>query len=120
MKDKKSNIGFRYAWNGICSAVKSERNLRIHLLCGSLATLVGFILQLTRIEWMILLLVIMSVLVAEIFNTVVEQLIDYIKPEIHPAAKFIKDAAAGAVLMTAITAVLIGCLLFIPRVIHLL
>jgi len=72
------------------------------------------------LEWAAIILVIGFVLMAELFNSVIEKLIDYLKPEIHPAAKVIKDAAAGGVLIAAITAVIIGALIFIPKLIQLL
>lgn len=120
MKGKKRKIGFTYAWSGIVAAAKTELNFKIHLVCGILAVLLGFILKLSPLEWVILLIVINAVLVAELFNTVIEEIIDYVKPELHPTAKYIKDVAAGAVLLTAITAVIIGCLLYIPKLIQFL
>lgn len=120
MKGKKPIIGFRYAWSGIIVTAKIERNFKIHLICGLLAILTGFYLGLSLLEWAILTLVISAVLAAELINTAVENVIDYLKPEPHPSAKYIKDAAAGAVLITAIAAVVIGCLLFVPKIMDLL
>lgn len=119
MKDKK-NIGFRYAWTGICSAAKYERNFKVHIFSAIFVVLAGFLLGMNKVEWMILILTINAVFVSELFNSAIEALIDYLKPELHPKAKYIKDVAAGAVLLCAISAVIIGCLLFFPKILALL
>ncbi|WP_164216174.1 diacylglycerol kinase family protein [Virgibacillus sp. YIM 98842] len=115
MKDKKKSIGFSYAWNGLREAAKLERNFRIHLLFAVLVIISGFLFKLAPSEWAIIIFVIGFVLVTELINTVIEKVIDYIKPDIHPTAKLIKDYAAGAVLAAAITAVLIGLIIFVPK-----
>lgn len=119
-KSRNKSIGFSYAWSGLVKIVKTERNFRIHLLAMVLVILLGIVVKLSRIEWMIVFLVIGFVLVAETTNTAIEKLIDYVKPDIHPAAGVIKDMAAGAVLLAAITASVIGCLLFIPKLYDIL
>lgn len=118
--NKKKSIGFVFAWNGLVEMTKSERNFRIHILATIIVVLLGLFLKLSLIEWMIILIIIGIVLVAETTNTAVEKLIDYLKPDIHPSAKVIKDIAAGAVLIAAITAFIIGCLVFIPKLYKLL
>lgn len=115
MKDKKRAIGFSYAWNGLREAVKREINFRIHLIFAAVVILAGFVFQLTVLEWAVIILVIGFVLAAELINTVIEKVIDYIKPEIHPTAKLIKDYAAGAVLVAAITSVIAGVIIFVPK-----
>ncbi|MDY0396713.1 diacylglycerol kinase family protein [Virgibacillus halophilus] len=121
MKDsKKKQIGFQYALNGIWQVVRTERNFRIHIFIFLLVVIFGFCLQLTAVQWCLVLGVSGLVFVAEMINTTVERLIDYMKPEIHPQAKAIKDIAAGAVLMAALTAAVIGLLVFIPKFLHLL
>jgi diacylglycerol kinase len=116
LKGKKRNIGFQFAWSGLRSAFKTERNFTIHIFCAGFVVLAGFLLGMNKIEWMILILTINAVLVSELFNTAIETLIDYLKPEVHPSAKFIKDVAAGAVLICVISSVIIGCLLFFPKI----
>ncbi|GAB3795393.1 diacylglycerol kinase family protein [Virgibacillus kimchii] len=115
MKDKKRSIGFSFAWNGLKQVTKLERNFQIHLVFAVIIIIFGFLFQLTRLEWAIIIFAIGFVLVTELINTVIEKVIDYIKPDIHPTAKLIKDYAAGAVLVTAITAVLIGMIIFVPK-----
>lgn len=119
LKDKKGYIGFSYAWNGLKLMVK-ERNFRIHLIATLLVTLAGVFLKLKVEEWAIIILVIGVVLISETFNSVVEKLIDYVKPEIHPTAKQIKDMSAGAVLLAAAIALIIGIIIFLPKIVHIL
>lgn len=115
LRGKKRGIGLRCAINGIIAAYKRERNFRIHTVAAVMAISMGFLLRLGRVEWLVLVIAIGLVLQAELFNTAVEKMIDYIKPEIHPVAGLIKDLAAGAVLVTAFTAFATGLLLFIPK-----
>jgi undecaprenol kinase len=115
LKDKQRRIGFSYAWNGIKEISKTEYNFRIHLIAAVFAIVAGFIFRLSNVEWAIIVLVIGLVLMAELINSVIEKMIDYLKPEIHPSAKIIKDVAAGVVLITAIIALIVGLLIFLPK-----
>ncbi|MFZ3578641.1 diacylglycerol kinase family protein [Virgibacillus sp. DJP39] len=115
LQDKKKSIGFSYAWNGLIEMVKKERNFRLHLAAAIVVVLAGLLTKLSTVEWAIIFLAIGLVLVTETTNSAIEKLIDYLKPEIHPSAKVIKDIAAGAVLIAAVTAFVIGCVLFIPK-----
>ncbi|WP_430785196.1 diacylglycerol kinase family protein [Virgibacillus flavescens] len=119
-KRKKKSIGFSFAMAGLIEVIKNERNFRLHLIAAVLACILGILVELSSIEWMIILLVIGIVLVAETTNSAIERLIDYLRPEMHPSAKIIKDIAAGAVLLSACLAFIIGCIVFIPKVYQLL
>ncbi len=110
---------FRYAGAGLRYLFLSQRNARIHLAVALLALLLAAILQLSRIEWAILTLTIGLVLVTEAINTAIEAIVDLITPDYHPLAKVAKDVAAGAVWLMAIAAVIIGVLLFLPRLLAL-
>ncbi|MEN1969366.1 diacylglycerol kinase family protein [Lentibacillus sp. N15] len=112
---KKRGIGLRFAWNGIMAVVKHERNFRIHIVVALLVMIVGVIVKLSVSEWLVLVLTIGFVLAMEMVNSAIETVLDYLKPEQHPMAKIIKDVAAGAVLIAAITSVVVGCLLFLPK-----
>lgn len=114
MKDKKKKIGFSYAWNGLLETIKTERNFRIHLFIAILVIISGFIFNVSKLEWLILITIIIMVMVAEMVNTAIERMIDYVKPDKHPEAKVIKDVAAGAVLLTAIGSIVIGLIIFVP------
>lgn len=118
-KPKKKNIGFLYAKQGIVEIVKKEHNFQIHLFAGIITVLFSFIVKLSYIEWAIIILTMSSVFITEMINSVVERIIDYVKPEYHIQAKIIKDVAAGAVLVSALTAVIIGLLIFIPKIVEL-
>lgn len=115
MSGKKRRIGFSFAWNGLIEMAKTERNFQIHLIFAFLVILAGLFFHLTRMEWGMIVFVIGFVFVAEMTNSAIEKTIDYLKPDIHPAAKVIKDIAAGGVLVASIIAVIIGLIIFIPK-----
>ncbi|MEF2964718.1 diacylglycerol kinase family protein [Paenibacillus sp. M1] len=103
---------FRDAWNGIWSSLKSERNLRIHVLAAVIVLLAAAFFRLPVRDVALLLLVIALVITAELINTAIEAAVDLAAPEWHRLAKIAKDAAAGAVLAAAAFAVVIGIMLF--------
>lgn len=117
LKDNRKSIGFKYAWNGIISVVRSERNFRIHLLATVLVITAGLVMQLSQVEWLFIVVAIGSVLVTECVNSAIEKMLDYLNPEIHPKAKVVKDLSAGAVLLCAIMATVIGLIVFIPKIV---
>lgn len=118
-KDKKRGIGLAYALNGVRQAFRTERNFRIHLAAGLLAVGLAVFLKLSSYEWLFLSFSIAFVLQAELLNTAIEKMIDYIKPEYHAAAKAIKDIAAAAVLITAAAAISTGIVIFLPKLLRL-
>ena len=111
---KKQLRSFGYAWKGIRCCVGKEQNLSFHLIVTVLTIIAGFLLDITRTDWMIVILCIGVVIAAELFNTAIEKLVDLVSPERHPIAGQVKDIAAGAVLVCAATAALIGLIVFIP------
>lgn len=119
MKDRRSIISFKNAFDGIVSAYKTEKHLRFHFLVTLFIVIIGFIFKLNRFEWMSILIVIGLVIQAELLNTAIEKLLDYTKPEIHPKAKIIKDMAAGAVLTASIIAAIVGIIIFLPKLLLL-
>ncbi|MFD1038515.1 diacylglycerol kinase family protein [Virgibacillus byunsanensis] len=116
-KKRKYSIGFSFAWNGLVSVAKKERNFRIHLLVIIMVIITGILCRLSTIEWSLIIIVIGFVLVTEMLNTVIENTIDYLNPTIHPLAKNIKDISAAAVLVAAITAIIVGIVIFLPKLI---
>jgi diacylglycerol kinase len=102
---------FRYAFSGIWHVLRTQRNARIHLSVALVVVILGLGLRLSHIEWAIIALTIALVLVAEAFNTVAETAVDLATAEYHPLAKIAKDVAAGAVLLMAIAAVIVGLLI---------
>jgi diacylglycerol kinase len=106
---------FAYAWAGLKAALRTEHNTWIHLFLTILATVLAIYLRISRAEWMALVLSVAMVWTAELFNTVIEKIMDFLSKERHPQIKIIKDMAAAAVLITAIAAVIVGLLIFIPK-----
>ncbi len=111
---KKQLRSFGYAWKGIRCCVGKEQNLSFHLIAMVVTVIAGFLLEITRIDWMIVILCIGVVIAAELFNSAIEKLVDLVSPERHPIAGQVKDIAAGAVLVCAATAAIIGLIVFIP------
>lgn len=107
---------FAYAFRGIADLILKERNFQIHLLILALVIAAGFFFGITREEWITIILVSGAVLAAEGFNTSIEKIADFIEPEKNDKIKKIKDIAAGAVLITAIMAAVIGCMIFWPYI----
>lgn len=106
---------FSYAIKGLQTTVKYEHNTWIHLFATVMVIVFGFVYELTTFEWCWITLAIGLVVVTEILNTAIEHLTDLVSPEFHPLAKKTKDAAAGAVLIASIIAVIIGLLVFLPK-----
>lgn len=111
---KKQLRSFGYAWKGIRCCVGKEQNLSFHLIATALAVIAGFLLDITRTDWTIVILCIGLVIAAELFNTAIEKLVDLVSPQRQPMAGQVKDIAAGAVLVCAATAAIIGLIVFIP------
>lgn len=104
---------FKYAANGLKVLVTKEHNARIHVIAATLAIFGAIALKSDVTEWIAVLIVIALVFITEILNSAVERLCDYVKPEYSQTIKEIKDLAAGAVLISAMLAVIIGTLVFI-------
>lgn len=120
MKNKKIINSFKYAFQGIFSAFKTERNMKIHVAFMILVIIAGIVLKISLIEWLICVLCFALVISAELFNTAIELVVDLASPGIHEKAKLSKDIAAGAVLITAIGSAIIGLIIFIPKIIELI
>ena len=114
---KKIVESFNAAIEGFFYVIKTERNMRIHFMLAALILLLGIFLNFTTSEMMILTLTIALVLAAEMINTAVELIVNIIvKMEFHPIARIIKDVSAGAVLLAAINALIVGYLLFANKI----
>lgn len=105
---------FRSAAAGLLYATRTQRNLRIHLAIAAAVVGIGLWLGLPVGQWAVLALTVGFVLVSEIFNTVLEALVDLVSPEYHPVARVAKDATAGAVLLAALVAMVVGLLVLGP------
>lgn len=107
---------FKFAFEGLATEFKKGRNFRIQITCGIIAIILGVVLGLELSEWLSLILIITLVLILELINTSLEAIVDLVSPEIHPKAKLAKDVAAGAVLVGAIGSVVIGVIIFLPKI----
>jgi diacylglycerol kinase len=107
---------FIYALRGVKFAIETGRNMRIHILSLVLVIIAGFYFHLSPIEWCVVCICSAMVLAAEIFNTAIERLVDYVSDKHTKQAANIKDAAAGAVLVCAVFALVIACLIFLPKI----
>lgn len=114
---KRLTNSFKYAFEGILQAYVGEQNLKIHTVIAVLVIIFGFILKISYTEWLVCLVLIGLVLMAEFFNTSIEYLVDLASPEIHPLAKATKDTASAGVLMMAIISAIIGLIIFVPKLI---
>lgn len=111
---------FKYAFNGIWQVLVREPNFRIHTLAAVVVVIFGFICDLNTTEWIIIAITIGAVMSAEIFNSAIENIVDLVHPERSKQAGLIKDMAAGAVLVLAIAAAIVGFIIFIPKMIDFL
>lgn len=106
---------FRYALEGLRYVLWVERNARIHLAAAILVAALGLWLHLNALEWALIIIAIALVFAGEMLNTVIELMVDMITLEQHPLAKHAKDVAAGAILVAAIAAAVIGLLVLGPH-----
>ena len=108
---------FSFAGQGVWHVVRTQRNMRVHLLAAAAAVAAGLALRISAVDWACVLAAIGLVLTAETLNTVVEALVDLCTDEFQPLAKIAKDAAAGAVLIASAAALGVGLAVFLPRLI---
>jgi diacylglycerol kinase (ATP) len=111
---------FAYAFRGLRILFKTQPNFWMHAFFATVTVFFGIMLHISRIEWMLIVFAIGLVVTAEAFNTAVEIDIDLTSPTYHPYARDTKDVAAAAVLLSTLTAVSIGLLIFIPKILVLL
>ena len=114
-KSRKTSLldAFKYASAGVINTAKSERSFRIELVVAILAIIAAAVLQLQPVEWALIIIFIVIVLVLELINSALESFIDLTNPDIHPLAKYAKDATAAAVLVAAVGAAVGGTFLFV-------
>lgn len=120
LDNKRLRNSFKYAAEGISQAYKKEQNLKIHTFIAILVIVFGFFLKISYTEWLICLLLIGLVLMAEFFNTAIEYTVDLASPKIHPLAKSSKDVAAAGVLVISLISAITGLVIFLPKLIEFL
>lgn len=116
---KRLGKSFKYAFDGLKYAFKYEQNILVHTLATILVIICGIYFNISTFEWLVLCLIIGLVIATELINTSIEATIDLITNEVHPLAKVAKDTAASAVLVFGITAIVIGIIIFVPKILLL-
>ena len=111
---------FKYAVRGMGIILKTQHNFWVQIGATVIVAIMGFYFSISNTEWCILILAISSVFVAESFNTAIEIDINLTSPQYHPYARDTKDVAAGAVLLAVLGAILVGMVIFLPKILHLL
>jgi undecaprenol kinase/diacylglycerol kinase (ATP) len=117
MKDRFGS--FKFAFNGLCSLFKNEHNSRIHLLATVIAIAMGIILKINLIEWSLLIIMIGIVFISELLNSSLESLADFIEPEWNEQIRKVKDYAAAAVFISAVVSIIVGGIIFVPKILDL-
>lgn len=109
---------FKYALDGIHYAFRYEQNIIVHFLATVVVVIAGMFFKISYTEWLICLIVIGLVIATELLNTAIEAVVDLACPKIDPLAKIAKDTASGAVLVFATVAIVVGFLIFVPKIIE--
>ena len=109
---------FRYAFAGVRLLLREEHNARIHATITVLVVVAGIVLRVSPVEWGVLVMCIGMVLAAEAFNSAIERICDYLTTEHDDRIRDIKDLAAGAVLLCAIAAAIVGLIVFVPHIVY--
>jgi diacylglycerol kinase len=110
---------FKYAWRGVRYFFNTEMKASIHLVAAILAIVLGIFLKISLMEWALIAIAIGSVFIAEIVNTAIELIVDLASPGQNRKAGSAKDLAASAVLMASFTALVIGLIVYLPKLLHL-
>jgi len=108
------SVGF--ALKGAVLLIKTEASIKIQVFLAILVTILGFYYNISNTEWIVQILAIGLILGAEGLNTAIEKMADYIQPEFDPKIGFIKDVSAGAVMLVAIAATIVGLIIYIPKI----
>lgn len=111
---------FHFAFNGIKNLIKNEHNARIHIVALICVTGFGIFFNVTLTEWIAITIVAGLVILTELLNTAVERLVDFVESDWNEKIGRIKDYCAGAVLVSALVSVIVGGLIFIPRIIEMI
>ncbi len=115
-REVKLHHKFLNAFHGLWVFLKTTSNLYVHITVGLIVIFLGFYLHISNIEWIMLIFAIGFVIVSEALNTAIEIDIDLTSPEYHPYARDTKDVAAAAVLLSVFTAIIVGLIIFLPKI----
>lgn len=117
MHPRKRAQSFQYAFEGIVTAIKEEPNIQIHIVIGVLVVLAGLILNISKTDWLFVIVFTGLVISVEMTNTAIEAVVDSFTEKEHPTAKLAKDISAGAVLVVSISSAIAGLIIFLPYII---
>ena len=122
-QDKQSRFGFlrsfSYAFAGIVTALRDEKNMRFHLYSSIVVLLFSYYFSITKTEWLFVIFAIGGMFALELVNSAIERVVDLVTIEYHPLAKQAKDLAAGAVFVYALLSIAIGLVIFLPYILKL-
>ncbi len=107
---------FGFAIKGLKQGFKTELNFRVHIVAAALISVAGWYLEVSLLEWLAIIICIGSVLAAELTNTAIEGLVNLVSPEFNPRAGLIKDIASAAVLVVALMSLVVGLIIFVPKI----
>lgn len=113
---KKLLKSFKYAFDGIFTGIKEEQNMKIHIAIMILVIIFGIMLKISKMEWIICIILFGLVISMELINTAIENTVDLVTKKKNEQAKIAKDVAAGAVLVSAIASAIIGLIIFVPKI----
>lgn len=119
VKTKKIANSFKYAFQGFISSLKTERNMKIHILIMLLVIIAGIVLNINKYEWMICIICFALVIGGELFNIAIETIVDIVMPYKNEKAKLAKDISASGVLIFAIGIAIVGLIIFVPKTVML-
>lgn len=117
VKTKKLTNSFKYAFEGLMTSFKTERNMKIHIAIMLLVILAGAFFRISVQEWITCIILFAIVIAGELFNTAIETIVDMVMPYKNEKAKKAKDISASAVLVLSIGAAIVGLIIFIPKII---
>lgn len=114
MKHSRDPIGFREAIWGLTYTLRTQNNFRIHIIVAIVVVVLASLFNVTYTEWLVIVVMMAMVLVAEMTNTALEAMVDLTVSDLNPIAKIVKDTAAGAVLLAALFSLIVGIIIFLP------
>jgi undecaprenol kinase/diacylglycerol kinase (ATP) len=113
---KRRILSFKYAFNGLFFIIKTQTNMLIHIAASIIVVAAGFYFKINQNQWLAIILSIALVFIAEIVNTAIEEIVNLISPDFNKKAGLIKDIGAAFVLIAAIFAIIIGSIIFFPKI----
>ena len=117
MSFKRFLNSIKYSVDGLVNAYQNEQSLWLHAMCTIIIVILGFALQISFIQWAIIVIALVIVLAVELLNTAIEATVDLVTKEIHPLAKVAKDCGSAAAFVSSIMVFIICCFIFIPKII---